>query len=67
MQRGEAREDENKKRVNVGQGDMRPEQTMHVLFSHGQSICGRLHVSCTWERALEARQRSERRKKKKKK
>lgn len=34
-----------KKRVNVGQGDMRPEQTMHALFSHGQSICGRLQYA----------------------
>lgn len=24
---------------------MRPEQTMHALFSHGQSICGRLQYA----------------------
>lgn len=36
-------------RANVGQGDIRPEQPMQICFSHGQSICGHMHVSCTCE------------------
>lgn len=41
--------EEEKKRVNVGQGDIRPGQPMQICFSHGQSICGHMHVSCTCE------------------
>lgn len=36
--------EERKIRANVGQGDIRPEQPMQICLSHGQSVCGHMHV-----------------------
>lgn len=46
-----------KKRVNVGQGDMRPEQTMHALFSHTAKVSAAVCMSVAHVRKERSRKK----------
>lgn len=63
MQREKAK-DREEKRVNVGQGDMRPEHTMQVGFLTGPKYLRPSASSCTWEKRARAKKKKRKHKNK---